>query len=71
MTRRKKMKILRAFQVIKRDGVYAVSSTYNEVDSQGNITKLNEKDSFIAVDSALIQNISAVEQYITENRLAE
>lgn len=65
------MKILRAFQVIKRDGVYAVSSTYNEVDSQGNITKLNEKDSFIAVDSALIQNISAVEQYITENRLAE
>ena len=65
------MKILRAFQVIKRDGVYAVSSTYNEVDNQGNITKLNEKDSFIAVDSALIQNISAVEQYITENRLAE
>ena len=65
------MKILRAFQVIKRDGMYSVSSTYNEVDDRGNITKLNEKDSFIAVDSALIQNISAVEQYITENRLAE
>lgn len=65
------MKVLRAFQVIKRDGMYAVSSTYNEVDSQGNITKLNEKDSFVAVDSALIQNISAVEQYIAENRLAE
>lgn len=65
------MNILRAFQVIKRDGMYAVSSTYNEVDQYGNITKLNEKDSFIAVDEALIENISAVEQYIKDNRLSE
>lgn len=65
------MKILRAFQVIKRDGMYSVSSTYNEVDDQGNITKLNEKDSFIAVNAALIQHIAAVEQYISENRLSD
>lgn len=65
------MKILRAFQVIKRDGMYSVSSTYNEVDGQGNITKLNEKDSFIAVDSELNAHIAAVEQYIRENRLSE
>lgn len=65
------MIILRAFQVIKRDGMYSVASTYNEVDDQGNITKLNEKDSFIAVDSTLQAHIAAVEQYITENRLAE
>ena len=65
------MKILRAFQVIKRDGMYAVSSTYNEVDDHGNITKLNEKDSFIAVDSELNAHIAAVEQYIRENRLSE
>ena len=65
------MKILRAFQVIKRDGMYAVSSTYNEVDDQGNITKLNEKDSFIAVDEALVGQIAAVEQYIKDNRLSE
>jgi hypothetical protein len=65
------MKILRAFQVIKRDGMYAVSSTYNEVDGQGNITKLNEKDSFIAVDEALVGQIAAVEQYIKDNRLSE
>ena len=65
------MKILRAFQVIKRDGMYAVSSTYNEVDDQGNITKLNEKDSFIAVDSELNAHIAAVEQYIKESRLSE
>lgn len=63
------MKILRAFQAIKRDGMYSVSSTYNEVDDQGNITKLNEKDSFIAVDPELNQHIEAVEQYIMEHRL--
>ena len=55
------MKILRAFQVIKRDGMYAVSSTYNEVDDQGNITKLNDKDSFIAVDNDLNAHIAAIE----------
>lgn len=65
------MKILRAFQVIKRDGMYTVSSTYNEVDDQGNITKLNEKDSFIAVDRELNANIAAVEQYIRDSRLSE
>ena len=65
------LKILRAFQVIKRDGIYNVASTYNEVDDSGNITKLNEKDSFIAVDSALQSHIAAIEQYIIENRIAE
>lgn len=65
------MKILRAFQVINRDGMYNVSSTYNEVDSHGNITKLNEKDSFIAVDQTLQQHIDAIEAYIRENRLTD
>lgn len=65
------LKILRAFQVIKRDGMYGVASTYNEVDDNGNITKLNEKDSFIAVDSTLQSHIAAIEQYIIENRIAE
>ena len=65
------MKILRAFQVIKRDGTYNVTSAYNEVDDQGNITKLNEKDSFIAVDSGLQTHIAAIEQFIMDHRLSE
>ena len=65
------MKILRAFQVINRDGTFNVSSTYNEVDEHGDITKLNEKDSFIAVDPTLQAHIEAIEDYIRENRLAE
>ena len=65
------MKILRAFQVIKRDGIHSVSSTYNEVDDQGNITKMNEKDSFMAVDADLQAHIAAVEQYIMTHRLVD
>lgn len=65
------MKILRAFQIIKRDGIYSVSSTYNEVDSEGNITKVNAKDSFMAVDATLQSHISAIEAYIMEHRLSE
>jgi hypothetical protein len=41
------------------------------VDDHGNITKLNEKDSFIAVDQQLNTNIAAVEEYIVEHRLSE
>ena len=65
------MKILRAYQVIKRDGIHSVSSTYNEVDDQGNIIKVNEKDSFMAVDPTLTAHIEAIEAYIQEHRLAE
>ena len=64
------MKILRAFQVIKRDGTHSVSSTYNEVDEQGNITTNNAKDSFIAVNPEVQAHIQAIEQYILENRLS-
>lgn len=65
------MKILRAFQVIRRDGIHSVSSTYNEVDEAGNPVKVNVKDSFMAVDPGLAGHIEAIEQYIMENRLAD
>ena len=65
------MKVLRAVQVINRDGGYGVSSTYNELDGNGNVTKLNEKDSFFAIDQTLIGHIEAIEQYIRQNRLSE
>ncbi|WP_104804906.1 hypothetical protein [Blautia marasmi] len=63
------MKILRAFQVINKDGVRTISSTYNEVDKEGNITNRNVKDSFYAVNSELKAHVDAIEEYIN-NRLA-
>lgn len=63
------MKILRAFQVINKDGVRTISSTYNEVDGDGNITNRNVKDSFYVVNSELKAHVDAIEEFIN-NRLA-
>lgn len=65
------MKILRAVQIIKRDGIHSVSSTYNELDDQGNVVKMNVKDSFMAIDPTLQSHIEAIETYIQEHRLTE
>lgn len=64
-------KILRAFQVINQDGGYTISSTYNEVDENGNQIKKNAKDSFFVVDPELQSHIDAVEDFIKGNRLSE
>lgn len=64
------MKILRAFQVINKDGSFAVSATYNEVDdTTGELIRQNAKDSFYAVDDRLKESIEAVEDYIRNERL--
>ena len=62
------MKILRAFQVINQDAAAVVSSTYNEVNEAGEITKRNEKNSFYAVDEELQAHIDAIRTYLS-NRL--
>lgn len=64
------MKILRAFQVINKDGERTLTFTYNEIDEAGNITKRNVQNSFYAVDQELKAHIDAIEAYIKENRLA-
>ena len=62
-------KVLRAFQVIEKDGIHAVSVTYNEIDTEtGEPIKQNAKDSFYAMDSSLAGSIDAVIDYINTNR---
>lgn len=65
------MKILRAFQVINQDGTYALSSTCNEIDDTGNISKHNIKDSFYVVDPELKAHIDAIEDYINRTRFGQ
>ena len=60
------MKILRAFQVINQDGSAVISSTYNEVNEAGEITKRNEKNSFYAVDKELQMHIDAIRAYLSD-----
>lgn len=65
------MKILRAFQVINQDDAAVVSSTYNEVDEAGKITKRNEKNSFYAVDKELQTHIDAIRTYLSDRLNSE
>lgn len=65
------MKILRGFQVINKDGGYSLTSTYNEVNEQGETTNPNAKDSFFVVDESLKEHIDAVEAYIRQNRFGQ
>lgn len=66
------MKVLRAFQVINKDGVYALSSTYNEInDTTGEPVKQNAKDSFYAINAELKSHIDAIENYINEVRFGQ
>lgn len=63
------MKILRAFQVINRDGEFSVGIRFHEVDEKGTIIKPDQSESFFAVDAELKNHIEAVENYIRQNRL--
>lgn len=65
------MKILRGFQVINKDGGYALTSTYNEVNEQGETIDPNAKDSFFVVDETLQGHIDAIEAYIRQNRFGQ
>lgn len=65
------MKILRAFQVINQDAAAVVSSTYNEVNEAGEITKRNEKNSFYAVDEELQAHIDAIRAYLSDRLNSE
>ena len=64
------MKILRAFQVVNKDGEMSISSTYNETNVAGEITNPNVRDSFSALDPELKAAIKVIEDYIKANRLA-
>ena len=46
-----------------------ISFTYSEIGENGNIISQNNKASFIALDSNLLNHINAVKQYINTNHL--
>lgn len=58
------MKILRGFSVANMDGEYNVCATYNEVDADGNVTGVNKKMSFYAVESEVKSHIESIQEFI-------
>lgn len=58
------MKVLRGFSVANMDGEYNVCATYNEADADGNVTGVNKKMSFYAVDSEVKSHIESIQEFI-------
>lgn len=63
------MKVLRAFQINKRDGEYSVSTVHNVVnDDSGKVIKRNAVESHYIMDETIKEHVSVIEAYL-EGRL--
>jgi len=66
------IKQLASFAVLNVNGGDRVTYTYDEIDADtGDMISSNNKGNFFAVDANLKQNINAIRQFITENKLGE
>lgn len=66
------IKQLASFAVLNVNGGDRISFTYDEIDADtGDVISSNNKGSFFAVDPALKGKITAIRNYITENKLSE
>ena len=64
------IKQLASFAVLNVNGGDRITYTYDEIDADtGNMISSNNKGNFFVVDSALKKNISAIREYISENKL--
>ena len=60
------MKAVKIISIINQGGEYSITATYNEVDSEGNVVKKNEKAStFYAVNESL-EHVKAIEEIVKE-----
>ena len=66
------IKQLASFAVLNVNGGDRITYTYDEIDADtGDMISSNNKGNFFAVDANLKQNINAIRQFITENKLGE
>ena len=66
------IKQLASFAVLNVNGGDRITYTYDEIDAEtGDMISSNNKGNFFAVDANLKQNINAIRQFITENKLGE
>lgn len=63
------MKILTSFTSHVTAEGQRISYTYSEIDENGNLINQNQRESFIVMDNGLMEHISTINNYITENKL--
>ena len=64
------MKQLSSFMVLNIDGGDRVSFTFNEINpGTGELISQNNKQSFFALDTGLLEHINAIREFIQKNKL--
>ena len=60
------MKVIKIISIINQGGEYSLSTSYNEVDDNGNVVKRNEKaPTFYAVGD-MLDHVKAIEDQTKE-----
>ena len=59
------MQILRAFQIIKQDGMYKVTTVFNTIDENGKAVKINNRRSDYLVDADMALHAQALDEFLT------
>lgn len=59
------MQILRAFQIIKQDGMYKASIIYNTVEN-GVITKANNRKTMYITDLEVASCVEGIDKFLTD-----
>lgn len=59
------MQILRAFQIIKQDGMYKANIIYNTVEN-GVITKANNRQTMYITDLEVASCVEGIDKFLTD-----
>lgn len=59
------MQILRAFQIIKQDGMYKANIIYNTVEN-GVITKANNRQTMYITDLETTSFVESIDKFLTD-----
>lgn len=60
------MQILRAFQIIKQDGMYKVTTVYNSIDENGKTVRNNARRTDYVINEEMVSNIKALDDFFTD-----
>ena len=58
------MQILRAFQIIKQDGMYKVTTVFNTIDANGKTVKNNARRTDYLLDEEMISHVKALDDFL-------
>lgn len=60
------MKVIKIISIINQGGEYSITTTYNEVDDNGNVVKRNEKAPTFYVVGDMLDHVKAIEEQTKE-----